>query len=165
MQQFRKSIYRQSNNILTFVFNFSIGQKSVGLACQEITFPITLYSIDSVLIVGSVLYNNNDLTGTFNGANMWYKLGTKSYKINNLGIIVEISVLCSTLLPLTKYCFIGIFDDDDVIHVPPGGIVQWEDEFGDPQMKTGLTSTTGVYTVYSSIVPTTNPGATDVECD
>lgn len=167
MQNFRKNIYRTNSivEVISFSYSFSNGKESIGLACQEVTFPITLYCADSTLVLFSRLYTNSDLTGNFNGVNQWYKLGTKSYRINSVGEIIEISVECGTLLPLTEYCYTGIYDDDDTQHVPPGGVITWRDEFNVLQTRSGLTNTTGIFSVYASNIPTKNSAAIQVDCD
>jgi len=164
MQQFRKSIYRQNTSVDSFQFNLSDGKTSAGLACQEIIFPITVYCVDSSLIILSRVYLNDDLTGNFNGLNRWYKLGDYSYQINSIGEIVTISDACSTLLPLSRYCYKGLYPEDDPIHNPPGGVINWQDEYGNPQTVSGISQESGIYSVWSSILPTHNSAAFRVDC-
>ena len=61
----------------------------------------------------------------------------------------------NTELPLTKYCYRGSWNADDTIHVPPGGNIVYEDEFGVEQAIQDIVLEDGVISVMSSIIPTT----------
>lgn len=69
------------------------------------------------------------------------------------------------LLPTLQYCYMGLYRDDDPIHVPPGGVINFTDEHGNPQTESGLTQTTGIVSVNSSTVPVIVKGAFKVSCD
>lgn len=166
MRHFRKNIYRTGEDSITvYSYNFAIGQINVGLACEEIAFPVLLYSADSVIIIGSILYTDIGLITPYDGENKWFKMGTKTYQISNVGVVFDISIDCAGVLPVEEYCYKGLYDDDDPIHVPPGGVINYQDEFGNPQTETGLTTTTGITTIYSSTVPDIVVGAFQVDCE
>lgn len=166
MNNIKKTIFKTGGELSNFfTYNFAIGQPVVGLACEEIAFPITLYSHDSTLVVLSVLYTDIGLTMPYNGDSLWYKMGTKAYQITNTGTIAQISIDCSGVLPVETYCYTGRFEEVDTVHVPPGGIVSFFDEYGLPQEAIGLTIESGITNVYSSTVPTVNAGAIQVDCD
>jgi hypothetical protein len=56
-----------------FKYFFSNSAISAGLACNEVTFPTSLYSDDTTLNLGSFLYTDMALTTPFLGAARWYK--------------------------------------------------------------------------------------------
>lgn len=62
---------------------------SAALACAEITFPITVYSDDATLNLGSTLYTDLALTIPFPGGTRWYQesLSGISFAILNSGVI------------------------------------------------------------------------------
>jgi hypothetical protein len=76
----------------------SLGRTSSGLACNEIAFPLTLYTVGNVIALdlGVQLYTNPNLTIKVGSGNLWYQLGIEgiSYRIDNNGIIAEV-VNCS----------------------------------------------------------------------
>ncbi len=165
MQEFRKNIYRLSMSVTSFSFDFSIGQSSEGLACMETSYPITLYSADSIIVIDSQFYTESELSIEFNGMDKWYKNGNYSYKIGITGIVLEISILCSMLLPLIRYCYKGLYTPPDPIHIPPGGEVYYEDEYGDPQTRTNITTESGIVSIFSSSIPTDNGAAYLADCE
>ena len=165
MNNIKKLIFKtQTDQITSFSFNFSTAKASVGLACGETTFPLLLYSPDSIIVLFSRLYTDSGLSTLFLGGNNWYKMGTKAYQISNIGEVIAISVDCSTTLPLTRYCYKGIYTPPDPIHIPPGGVVNYEDEFGNPQERDMITTESGIVNIYSSSVPTFS-ACTLVDCD
>lgn len=62
--------------------------------------------------------------------------------------------LVSEYLTLTQYCYEGIWEAADTIHVPPGGHINYQDEFGIAQSVNGIVLEDGIISVYSSIEPT-----------
>lgn len=62
---------------------------SAALACAEITFPISVYSDDATLNLGSTLYTDLALTIPFPGGTRWYQEGVSgiSFAILNSGVI------------------------------------------------------------------------------
>jgi hypothetical protein len=56
-----------------FKYFFSNPAISAALACNEVTFPTSLYSDDTTLNLGSFLYTDMTLTTPFPGAARWYK--------------------------------------------------------------------------------------------
>jgi hypothetical protein len=78
---------------LPFGFLFSSpGRSSSGLACTQVSFPLTLYANVNILDLGVQMYLNPDLTLLFGSGNLWYQLGIDgvSYRIDNSGQIAEI---------------------------------------------------------------------------
>ena len=71
----------------------------------------------------------------------------------------------NTELPLTEYCYRGYWHADDTIHVPPGGNIVYEDEFGVEQTIQGIVSEDGVISVMSSIIPTTFGVSNQLVCN
>jgi hypothetical protein len=73
----------------SFKYFFSDAAISGTLACAKITFPVTLYSDDTTLNLGSTLYTDLALTIPFAGAARWYQesVNNISYAILNNGEI------------------------------------------------------------------------------
>jgi len=64
---------------------------SPALACAEVTFPISVYSDDASLNLGSTLYTDLALTIPFPGGTRWYQesLSGISFAILNSGVIAS----------------------------------------------------------------------------
>ena len=78
-------------SVTTYSHDVSNNGESSGTdSCLFAPFFTTRYSDDSVLGVGSFIYTDIGLTTKFAGGNLWYKIGTKSYRIDNNGEIQQI---------------------------------------------------------------------------
>ena len=65
------------------------GRSSSSLACNEIIFPVVVYSDVYPIDLGSSIFNDISLSIPFNGDNLWYQDGIQgvAFKIDN-GIII-----------------------------------------------------------------------------
>ena len=93
MQEFRKSIYRASNSRIHYYSHIvgSTGDSSPGESCGLPSTGLTLYSLDSVLIVGSIVYSETTVPTLFNGGNLyWNSDNGYSYRINTIGVVTAI---------------------------------------------------------------------------
>lgn len=70
---------------------------SSSAACLFTTYPLTVYSNTFLPVVGDIIYSDVDLTATWAGSNVWWKVfipyfnTTRSYKISNVGVITDVS--------------------------------------------------------------------------
>ena len=102
MHPFKKMIYMlrtggapTSPPSTSYLWRFSSpGRSSSGLACAQIDFPLSLYTVVNVLEYGVQMYINPDLTTEVGSGNLWYQEGIDgvSYRIDDLGQIAEITV-------------------------------------------------------------------------
>lgn len=69
----------------------------------------------------------------------------------------------NNLLPLTKYCILGAWEMADTIHYPPGGSVNYIDEYGISQTQDMIVSD-DITEVFASAVPDTLVGCHFVAC-
>ena len=77
-----------------FTHSFSNSSTTPEIACPKFVTAHTLYSNDSLLILGSVLYTDLGLTTLFVGNSKWYKFLSpdegKVYQIDDFGTIINI---------------------------------------------------------------------------
>lgn len=83
--------YTTPSCVSSYAFNFSNGSTSTTAVCGY-GLSITLYSSQSTLSSGSVLYTNSQLTTVYNGLSRWFKGSSGSiYRINSSGQILLVS--------------------------------------------------------------------------
>ncbi len=66
----------------------SNGNLSANNACQDLPYK-TCSSLDSILVLGSIIYNKPSVSDVLVGANLWYQISSKSYRVNNIGVIID----------------------------------------------------------------------------
>lgn len=76
----------------SYSFQFSNPKNTSLLACDEVAFPVKLYTSTQTLSIGSQLYLNQSLTLAVTTENVWYQNqnNATSYKIDPSGKIIEI---------------------------------------------------------------------------
>lgn len=77
----------------TVVFNFSLSVGNAGgAACNESSYPFTMYSFNPPLSVGSIVYTNPGLTTPMGGNSFWYRRSNNNiYQISNSGVVLAIN--------------------------------------------------------------------------
>lgn len=120
------------------------------------------------LTAATVLSNNETATVTITGVGLGdpikYRVECNGNTCNGQLSNVITTTFGESGLPLTEYCIIGFFHEDDEIHVPPGGFFTYEDEFGTPIEMSGLTVEMGAVSVESSVEPYDLTGCDFTEC-
>lgn len=74
----------------------SNGAISSAAACALTTYPIDIYAVKFIPVIGDVIYSDADLTQPWQGNTIWWKVfipyynTTRSYRINASGVITDV---------------------------------------------------------------------------
>ena len=93
MNNFKKNIYRTSTGGITYYTHIvgSTGNSVGGISCGLSNIGLNLYSLDSELIIGSIVYSETTIPTLFNGGNLFFPSDNGySYRINTIGVIIAI---------------------------------------------------------------------------